>query len=679
MVSALRLGRAKATLIACLLAAPFASSVMAQSNCKRLPPEDVRLLVVARDTQQVAAALRCRRELLADERVRFALSAAFRRDAFETNRDFLNGLRKAGFRFLVDLRPLLPDNPAANSDTPLGVALREGNLEATQWLLTEVKGGELASYRHLAMPALQPLLGHSSFNPEQQKRQAALLAALAKGLPADADDFRAYQQASFTWWRTQDLIDYRDGSASARNQLAPLPPAVAPVWRELANALGPREAAARAAQDLRVAEMYAGTALADIEYKLDDLKSGLAGATNQPGAMVVDGNGMLATSPGGRVSRESVVELVSKLEARALRLRKLVETQVTGELPQWARPAIAQGQFGELFGLRLGDSFATLVDGRRPPEPCQATASAVLCMRQASPMPWQLEEALGSRINLGGRFPTKSAGAVVPDPLPEGPPESMRGWARLELPESQRRHGLPTFVDVQVRGGRLVAMYLQGNERFLAKEFRRLWGNESSAVTEWVRLSDGSSRLVNAGTVFVPGVGSGNVYQREEIAADDRPLARYRWTSQAGSAEMACAMACNVAIRAAADPSAAKEPRPTQADFFRVPSEAERLVERACTSASDAALATADAMALRFDRVLKNWSLKYLKFTGAAPGCWDREAALRVWQRTMDIPVTGKMSEAVLQSWRAEIDRVMPQWSFEQNEWLRRNAPSPAR
>ena len=95
-------------------------------------------------------------------------------------------------------------------------------------------------------------------------------------------------------------------------------------------------------------------------------------------------------------------------------------------------------------------------------------------------MPWQLEEALGSRINLGGRFPTKSAGAVVPDPLPEGPPESMRGWARLELPESQRRHGLPTFVDVQVRGGRLVAMYLQGNERFLAKEFRRLWGNDST-------------------------------------------------------------------------------------------------------------------------------------------------------------------------------------------------------
>ncbi|MFY8016877.1 MAG: hypothetical protein ACOVN9_02090, partial [Inhella sp.] len=70
---------------------------------------------------------------------------------------------------------------------------------------------------------------------------------------------------------------------------------------------------------------------------------------------------------------------------------------------------------------------------------------------------------------------------------------------------------------------------------------------------------------------------------------------------------------------------------------------------------------------------------KHLKFTGAAPGCWDREAALRVWQRTMDIPVTGKMSEAVLQSWRAEIDRVMPQWSFEQSEWLRRNAPSPAR
>lgn len=105
--------------------------------CQKLAPERVATLIKERDTPAVLAALKCQRELLADERVRLPLTAAFQPRTFPASRPFLEGLRQGGINFLADLAPLPPGRPAGECQHPVGRrddgGQRRGRELAAEW------------------------------------------------------------------------------------------------------------------------------------------------------------------------------------------------------------------------------------------------------------------------------------------------------------------------------------------------------------------------------------------------------------------------------------------------------------------------------------------------------------------------------------------------------------------
>ncbi len=319
-----------------LLAVTLVQSAFAQGKCERRTPEDVRLLVKARDAKGTIAALKCRRELLADTMVRGSIGYAFTSEAYQANRDFLAAMRKSGVDFLLDFAPLLPDDRRDNHVTPLGAAVQTANLDAVQWLLSGTKPNALRDYRRLAYTAVEPLLGQSNFDDSRMKLVEILRTTSKAGLPLDAEQYSAFREASLNWWRTQDSIDYTDNSFTARNAAKPLASSAAPLWSQVADLLAPGDQAERLKLSLDAAKIYVGSTLSVLDYQCTELTGALGRAGTVPGSLTVDGSGVVGTSPMERVPRELVSATLSKIEVRATRLRSAVKSRSGGELPDWA-------------------------------------------------------------------------------------------------------------------------------------------------------------------------------------------------------------------------------------------------------------------------------------------------------------------------------------------------------
>jgi hypothetical protein len=665
---ALSFGQVLGTVLLLTALGPLVQPAHAQgANCKRLPPEDVRLLIRARDAAGVTAAFRCRPELLADERVRSSLSYAFAYEAFSANEAFVTALRRGGLKFVVGLAPMLPENQASNLDTPLGVALTQGNRAAVDWLLQDVKPGDLRPYRRLAMPALQFLLNRSELGPREQELNAALQAAVASGLPTDADNHAPYFESLLTWWRTQDLIDYTDNSSFAGSSNKPLPASAGPLWKQISDTLAPADPRVRTEVQLRAAERYAKLHLDALEASVATLKQALAGAVRRPGALVVDSMGIIDIQRYGRVPRESVEATIQKMEARAQRLRATLVAQVgTAALPAWAQAPGVQGTFGEVFGLRLGSSYRTLVDGREPPPLCTSTEPPrTWCARAAMPaLVWQGEPRLTEALNAGGRFPPGGRRTAPLDPANA----DGSGIIRLELPLALRKPGLPTSVDVVLQGGRIETLLMQGGERQLAGELRRVWGDPAEAFTEWFRVRTGRFENRAVGTVALNSGEEATLTERVYTGDDDRPVARYRWQGEAGIAEMLCSMGCNLAVsssRLGGGSGSSGPPllRPQdQALFARMPKppvitdpilacEAEPLlIDLALVPLSTFELRLADPSSLKeirkrqIERSLTLWARTHLAFEGPE-GCVHRATAVRLWQAATGAEQTGRVTQ----------------------------------
>lgn len=660
---------------------PSQAPVPPAASCVRLPPEDVRLLVKARDAEGVLAALRCRRELLADETVRGALAFSFAKDAYESNLEFHAAMRRGGFRFVADLAPLVPTGLRDNVRTPLGLTLLDGNRPAVAWLLAEVRPGDLAAYRQLAIYAVDAISDNMTPPERAAPWRDTLLQARAKGLPTESGDGEAYVRALVLWWRTQDRIDYTDHSFGARSGPQPLPAALAPLWQEVAAALAPAEARGRGAAQLRAAEVYAKYHLDAIEARVEAFKETLAGATTRAGALVVDRMGVIDTQPGGRVSREAVESTIAKLQERAQRLRTTLTAQLgSTALPDWARGPGGAGRWGEFLGLRVGTPLREL-GGGRPVPLCGVDPVETLCLRRADPpLAWRGDARVGRLVNAGGRFPPEG----LREASPNAPTLAMAdGLVRVDVPSAQRRPGLPSQVDLVIRGGRIEALLVQGGQLQLAGHLRREWGDPLSASTQWYRIQTGRFYNRAVGELTLSSGESAVLTERVYSGDDDRPIATYVWQAEGVTAEMICEMGCNLAITGARTmPEAPASVDDVLAKLAQEGAARLAYMERVLAqlpkpNVSPAAIPTCDgvSVAMSPDAIrgipardlaaiaplgqdvgaeMALWARMHARFTGP-DGCVHGETAARMWQSAMGRLETGRLLPEDVAAWINEL------------------------
>jgi hypothetical protein len=641
----------------------------------------VRLLVKARDAEGVLAALRCRRELLADEAVRGALAFSFAKDAYESNLEFHAAMRRGGFRFVADLAPLVPTGLRDNVRTPLGLTLLDGNRPAVAWLLAEARPGDLAAYRQLAIYAVDAISDNMTPPERAAPWRDTLLQARAKGLPTESGDGEAYVRALVLWWRTQDRIDYTDHSFGARSGPQPLPATLAPMWQELAAALAPTEARLRSAAQLRAAEAYAKYHLDAIDARIEAFKETLAGATTRAGALVVDRMGVIDTQPGGRVPREAVESTIAKLQERAQRLRATLASQLgPGALPEWARGTGGAGRYGEFLGLRVGSPLREL-GGGRPVPLCGVDPVGTFCLRRADPpLAWRGDARVGRLVNAGGRFPPEG----LRDSSLNAPTLALTdGLVRVDIPEAHRRPGLPSQVDLVIRGGRIEALLVQGGQLQLAGYLRREWGDPLSASTQWYRIQTGRFYNRAVGELTLRSGESATLTERVYSGDDDRPIATYVWQAEGITAEMICETGCNLAITGARTVPGAPEsvddvlsklaqqaaarlayvervlaqmPKPSvlpgtppACDALEValPSDAMRgIPARDLAAIAPLGQVAGAEMAL--------WARLHARFTGPE-GCVHGETAARMWQSAIGRLETGRLMPEDVAAWINEM------------------------
>jgi len=222
-----------------------------------------------------------------------------------------------------------------------------------------------------------------------------------------------------------------------------------------------------------------------------------------------------------------------------------------------------------------------------------------------------------------------------------------------------------------LQGGRIETLLMQGGERQLAGELRRVWGDPAEAFTEWFRVRTGRFENRAVGTVALNSGEEATLTERVYTGDDDRPVARYRWQGEAGSAEMLCSMGCNLALSSSragggSGSSGLASPRPQdQALLALMPKppviadpvlacEAEPLlIDPGLVRLSNVESkridpshqrALVEARRRGTERLLTLWARTHLAFEGPE-GCVHRATAVRLWQAATGAEQTGRMTQ----------------------------------